>query len=147
MFLILIFMCAVIVWVQVNEEATSCWVYVAPGSRIYKIRISLEDSDVGRGKKSLLIPEQTQVLDAAVVNRCPHQSEIQSTVRAESEDVGCSLLGSVDSYGHLIVSKIDSDGLAYSISPREIGVVEGSWSGLYFNSVSPSDFCLLYVFL
>ncbi|XP_073314440.1 uncharacterized protein [Primulina huaijiensis] len=118
MFLILIFMCAVIVWVQVNEEATSCWVYVAPGSRIYKIRvctfmrlnISLEDSDVGRGKKSLLIPEQTQVLDAAVVNRCPHQSEIQSTVRAESEDVGCSLLGSVDSYGHLIVSKIDSGG-------------------------------------
>ncbi|XP_073021180.1 uncharacterized protein [Primulina eburnea] len=123
---------------SVNEDATSCWVYIAQGSRIYKLRISLEDSFVGRGKESLLIPEQTQVLDAAVVNRCPHRSEIQSIVCAETEDVGCSLMGSVDSYGHLIVSKIESgntdvDVLTYSVSPRDIGVGEGSWSGLCFN--------------
>ncbi|KAL8524436.1 hypothetical protein ACS0TY_014139 [Phlomoides rotata] len=122
-----------------NGDASSCWVYLASGSRVYKLQISMEDSFVGRGKESLLIPEQTQVLESSSVSRCPHRSEIQSIVLAETESMDRSILGSVDSYGHLIVSPLDAnntgdaDGLTYSVSPRDYGVGEGSWSGLCFN--------------
>ncbi|KAL2519829.1 uncharacterized protein Fot_23752 [Forsythia ovata] len=123
---------------HVDGDNSSCWVYIASGSRIYKLLISMEDSLVGRGKESLLIPEQTQVLDSALVKRCPHRSEIQSIVLVETESTGCSILGSVDSYGHLIVSQLDSSGsdvdrLSFSVSPRDYGVGEGSWTGLCFN--------------
>ncbi|KAK6118786.1 hypothetical protein DH2020_047477 [Rehmannia glutinosa] len=102
------------------------------------VHIAMEDSSVGRGKESLLIPETTQVLDSSLVNRCPHRSEIQSIVLAETESKDCSILGSVDSYGHLIVSPLDAsdrdvDGSTYSVSPRDYGVGEGSWAGLCFN--------------
>ncbi|KAI3464667.1 hypothetical protein Pfo_021330 [Paulownia fortunei] len=124
--------------VHANGDASSCWVYVASGSRVYKLQIAMEDSFVGRGKESLLIPERTQVLDSSLVNRCPHRSEIQSIVLAENESMDCSILGSVDSYGHLIVSPLDAsntdvDGFTYSVSPRDYGVGEGSWAGLCFN--------------
>ncbi|XP_051124309.1 uncharacterized protein LOC127246790 [Andrographis paniculata] len=120
--------------VTVDGVASSCWVYIASGPNIYKLRISMEDSFVGQGKESLLIPEQTQVLDSSMVNRCPHRSEIQSIVLAETQRMDCSVLGSVDSYGHLIVSKLDnSDGFTYSVSPRDYNVGEGSWAGLCFN--------------
>lgn len=44
----------------------------------------------------------------------------------------------MDSYGHLIVSRLDDSGedvnrLTYSVSPRDCGVGEGSWAGLCFN--------------
>lgn len=66
--------------------------------------------------------------------------EIQSIVLAEIEGNGCSILGSVDSYGHLIVSKLDGssndvDRVTYSASPHDSGVGEGSWSGLCFNPI------------
>ncbi|KAL3845417.1 hypothetical protein ACJIZ3_002820 [Penstemon smallii] len=123
--------------VHVNGDASSCWVYIASGSRIYKLRIAMEESLVGRGKESLLIPEQTQVLESSLVSRCPHRSEIQSIVLAHTESMG-SVLGSVDSYGHLIVSKLDAsktdgDDFTYSVSPLDYGVGEGSWAGLCFN--------------
>ncbi|KAG8378104.1 hypothetical protein BUALT_Bualt08G0103500 [Buddleja alternifolia] len=124
--------------VHANGDVSSCWVYIASASRIYKLRISMEDSFVGRGQESLLIPELTQVLESSVVNRCPHRSEIQSIVLAETGSMDCSILGSVDSYGHLIVSKLDVsntdvDGITYSVSPQDYGVGEGSWAGLCFN--------------
>ncbi|KAL7117726.1 hypothetical protein ACP275_03G091300 [Erythranthe tilingii] len=122
--------------VQTNGDASSCWVYLASGSRIYKLQIAMEDSFVGRGKESLLIPEQTSVLDSSLVNRCPYQSEIQSLVLAQTENMDCSILGSVDSYGQLIVSPLDTsktDGFTYSVPPRDYGVGEGSWAGLCFN--------------
>ncbi|PSS31712.1 Abnormal embryogenesis protein [Actinidia chinensis var. chinensis] len=52
---------------------------------------------------------------------------------------GCLILGSVDSYGHLIVSKLDNsdvDRLTFSALPRDCGVGEGGWAGLCF---SPSQ--------
>ncbi|PIN23154.1 hypothetical protein CDL12_04118 [Handroanthus impetiginosus] len=122
--------------VHVNGDASSCWVYIASGSRIYKLNISMEESFVSQGKENLLIPERSQVLDSSLVNRCPHRSEIQSIALAETEDY--SILGSVDSYGHLIVSKLDAsntdvDEFTYSVSPRDYGVGEGGWAGLCFN--------------
>ncbi|KAI5654470.1 hypothetical protein M9H77_31657 [Catharanthus roseus] len=98
----------------------------------------MQGSLVSQGKESLLIPKQTEVLESAVVNRCPHRMEIQSIVLAETDGSGCSILGSVDSYGDLIVSKLDGssddvDRLTYSVSPHDCGVGEGSWAGLCFN--------------
>lgn len=49
---------------HVSEDGTSCWVYVASGSHVYRILVSLKDSLVDEGKDSLLIPEQTQVVIA-----------------------------------------------------------------------------------
>ncbi|KAG9130832.1 hypothetical protein Leryth_016974 [Lithospermum erythrorhizon] len=123
---------------HVNDDDSSCWVYIASGCRIYKVLISTESSSVNQGKQDLLIPEQIEVLESSEVNRCPHQSEVQSIALAETDRKHCSVLGSVDSCGQLIVSKIDasdtdSDSLTYSVSPRDLGVGEGSWAGLCFN--------------
>ncbi|KAL0360382.1 UNVERIFIED_CONTAM: hypothetical protein Sradi_3722700 [Sesamum radiatum] len=90
-----------------------CFLYCAIIAMIYQFLVILmDDSFVARGKESLLIPERTQVLDSSVVNHCPHRSEIQSIVLAETENV---------------------DGFTYSVSPRDFGVGEGSWAGLCFN--------------
>ncbi|XP_065847310.1 uncharacterized protein [Euphorbia lathyris] len=123
---------------HVNEDSSSCWLYMASGSHVYKLQISMEDFSVSKGKESLLIPVQTEVMDSSVVNRCPHRSEIQSIVLCETESPGYLVLGSVDCYGHLIVSKLDSNGkdidrLTYSVLPRDSGVGEGSWAGLCFS--------------
>ncbi|KAL3504484.1 hypothetical protein ACH5RR_034325 [Cinchona calisaya] len=121
-----------------SASPSCCWLYIASGCRVYKVLVSMEGSFVSQGKESLLIPEQTQVVDSAVVNRCPHRSEIQSIVLAETDSSSCFILGSVDSYGHLIVSKLDGTGddvdrLTFSVSPRDFGAVECSWAGLCFN--------------
>ncbi|KAI3736637.1 hypothetical protein L2E82_26565 [Cichorium intybus] len=126
---------------HVSDDGTSCWVYVASGCHIYRILVSLGDSLVDTGKDSLLIPEHTQVVDSAIVNRCPHRSEIQTIVLNEAESDDYLILGSVDSYGHLIVSRLDNDGkdverLTFSVSSRDFGVGEGGWAGLCF---SPSQ--------
>ncbi|KAI3513605.1 hypothetical protein L1887_20941 [Cichorium endivia] len=126
---------------HVTDDGTSCWVYVASGCHIYRILVSLGDSLVDKGKDSLLIPEQTRVVDSAIVNRCPHRSEIQTIVLNEAESDDYLILGSVDSYGHLIVSRLDNDGkdverLTFSVSSRDFGVGEGGWAGLCF---SPSQ--------
>ncbi|XP_055835245.1 uncharacterized protein LOC129903727 isoform X2 [Solanum dulcamara] len=123
---------------HINDDNSSCWVYIASASRIYRLLIPMENSLLNLGKEDLLIPEQCEVLEASVVNHCPHRSEIQSIVLAETESSGCSILGSVDSYGHLIVSRLDASGddinrLTYSVSPRDYSVGEGSWAGLCFN--------------
>ncbi|KAK2979599.1 hypothetical protein RJ640_020091 [Escallonia rubra] len=77
-------------------------------------------------------------MDSALVDRCPHPSEIQSVVLAQTESIDCLILGSVDSSGHLIVSKLNTSGkdvdrLTFSVSPRDCGVGEGSWAGLCFS--------------
>ncbi|KAL3639071.1 hypothetical protein CASFOL_016978 [Castilleja foliolosa] len=54
-------------------------------------KIEMKDSSVDRGKEILLIPEHTQVLDSSLVSRCPHRSEIQSIVLAESESSQLSI--------------------------------------------------------
>nr|XP_027093014.1 uncharacterized protein LOC113713484 isoform X2 [Coffea arabica] len=125
---------------HVKEDASppSCWVYVASGCRIYKVLVRMGGSFVYQGKESLLIPQETLVLDSAVLNCCPHRSEIQSIVLAETESSGSFILGSVDSYGHLIVSKLDGSGddvnnFSFSVSPRDFGAGESGWAGLCFN--------------
>ncbi|KAL5560162.1 hypothetical protein UlMin_036373 [Ulmus minor] len=123
---------------HVDDQASSAFVYVASGGRVYKLQIPLEDSSVTKGKESLLIPVHTEVINSLVVNRCPHRSEIQSIVLAESESTGYLMLGSVDSYGHLIVSKLDSNGkdvdrLTYTAAPPDRSAGESSWAGLCFS--------------
>ncbi|PSS00061.1 CCR4-associated factor like [Actinidia chinensis var. chinensis] len=132
---------------HVNDDNSSCWVYIASGCRIYKLEISMQDSLVNRGKESLLIPEQCEVMNSSLVNHCPHRSEIQSIALAETERSDCLILGSVDSYGHLIVSKLDNSGkdvdrLTFSALPRDCGVGEGGWAGICF---SPSQWCMAAV--
>lgn len=123
---------------HVNEDGSSCWVYIASGCNIYKLQILLKDSWLSKGKEGLLIPEGTKVIDSLLLERCPHRSEIQSIVLADIESSGYSVLGSVDAYGHLIVSKLDANGkdvdrITYSVLPRDVGVGEDSWSGLCFS--------------
>lgn len=128
--------------VQVSSRGSSCWIYIASGCSIYKVEIPLEDSLINRGKESLLIPVHTEVVDSLLLKRCPHRFEIQSIVIAQNESSGDVLLGSVDSFGHLIVSKgstdRDVDKLTFSASPRDCGVGEGSWAGLCFSPNSCS---------
>ncbi|TYK22765.1 uncharacterized protein E5676_scaffold1163G00970 [Cucumis melo var. makuwa] len=95
---------------HVSPDGSSCWVFIASGSRVFKLQISMDESSVLEGKDSLLIPEQTKVLDSLLLDRCPHRSEIQSLVLAEVDSSSDQLLGTVDSYGHLIVSKLDAAG-------------------------------------
>nr|KAJ0189665.1 hypothetical protein LSAT_V11C800436010 [Lactuca sativa] len=78
-------------------------------SNCLSLHVSLADSLVDKGKDSLLIPEQTQVVDSAIVNHCPHKSEIQMIVLNETKSSDFLILGSVDSYGHLIVSRLGID--------------------------------------
>ncbi|QCD94553.1 hypothetical protein DEO72_LG5g2637 [Vigna unguiculata] len=122
---------------RVSEDRRSCVVYIASGPHIYKLHIALGESSVNEGKDSLLIPEHTEIIASSLLNRCPHRSEIQSIALAEVESCGDVMLGSVDSYGHLIVSKLDASGedvdkLTYSALPHDNGIGEGSWSGLCF---------------
>ncbi|KAK1275601.1 hypothetical protein QJS04_geneDACA001776 [Acorus gramineus] len=79
-------------------------------------RISMEDSFVIKGKESLLIPVQAQITHASLIDRCPHRSEIQSIALVDVDNDTSSILGSVDSYGHLIVSRLDATGTGYSHS-------------------------------
>ncbi|CBI18207.3 unnamed protein product, partial [Vitis vinifera] len=132
---------------HVDGGGSSCRVYIASGCSIYSVQISMEDSLVNKGKESLLIPVSAQVMDSSLVNRCPHRSEIQSIVLAETESPDCLILGSVDSYGHLIVSQLDPSSkdvnrVTLSVLPRDCGVGEGSWAGLCF---SPSQWSMAAV--
>ncbi|KAL5703652.1 hypothetical protein ACHQM5_022179 [Ranunculus cassubicifolius] len=126
---------------SVGPDGCSCSIYIASGCHTYKLEISIEDSTLTRGKESLLIPMQAQVLNSSSMDRCPHRSEIQSVVLSETDCDGRLILGTVDSYGHLFVSRLDTssqdfDELIYSALPRDSGVGEGSWAGLSF---SPSQ--------
>ncbi|KAF5181115.1 hypothetical protein FRX31_029299 [Thalictrum thalictroides] len=126
---------------RISSDGSSCCVYIASGCLTYKLEISLEDSKLTKGKQSLLIPVQAQILHSSIVDRCPHRSEIQSLILSETDCDGRLILGTVDSHGHLFVSQLvtssqDSDGLTYSVMPRDSGVGEGSWTGLSF---SPSQ--------
>uniref|UniRef100_A0A0E0CAS9 Anaphase-promoting complex subunit 4 WD40 domain-containing protein n=1 Tax=Oryza meridionalis TaxID=40149 RepID=A0A0E0CAS9_9ORYZ len=94
--------------VHVNAAGSSCSAYLASDCRVYKIEIAMEGEMLSKGKESLLIPINAEVISSSVVDRCPHRSEIQSVVLAEGEGDGCLILGTVDSYGHLIVSRLDT---------------------------------------
>uniref|UniRef100_A0A453G063 Uncharacterized protein n=2 Tax=Aegilops tauschii subsp. strangulata TaxID=200361 RepID=A0A453G063_AEGTS len=109
--------------VHVNGDGGSCSAYFASGCRVYKLEISMEEEMLSRGKESLLIPINAQVISSSVVDRCPHRSEIQSVVLAEGEGDSCLILGTVDSYGHLIVSRLDT-------------VAEGNFTTLYFEWIA-----------
>ncbi|KAG8054630.1 hypothetical protein GUJ93_ZPchr0001g31286 [Zizania palustris] len=124
--------------VHANAAGSSCSAYFASGCRVYKIEISMEGEMLSKGKESLLIPINAQVISSSAVDRCPHRSEIQSVVLAEGEGDSCLILGTVDSYGHLIVSRLDIvaddlDRASYSVPPHDCGVGEGSWAGLCFS--------------
>ncbi|XP_039121864.1 uncharacterized protein LOC120258500 [Dioscorea cayenensis subsp. rotundata] len=124
----------------VNGDASSCSVFIASGCRVYKIEVSMDDSVVTKGKESLLIPVQAHVIRSSEVDRCPHRSEIQSVVLAEGDGDNCLVMGTVDSYGHLIVSQLDAvgsdiDRLSYSVLPKDSGAGEGSWSGVCFSPI------------
>uniref|UniRef100_A0A0E0N5I7 Anaphase-promoting complex subunit 4 WD40 domain-containing protein n=1 Tax=Oryza rufipogon TaxID=4529 RepID=A0A0E0N5I7_ORYRU len=116
--------------VHVNAAGSSCSAYLASGCRVYKIEIAMEGEMLSKGKESLLIPINAEVISSSVVDRCPHRSEIQSVVLAEGEGDGCLILGTVDSYGHLIVSRLDTvaDGppiqyhLVIVVSEKEVGL-------------------------
>ncbi|KAL5703681.1 hypothetical protein ACHQM5_022206 [Ranunculus cassubicifolius] len=102
---------------HVSPDGSSCSIYIASGCHTHKLEISIEDSTLTRGKESLPIPMQAQVCDGRLI------------------------LGTVDSYGHLFVSRLDTssqdfDELIYSALPQDSGVGEGSWAGLSF---SPSQ--------
>ncbi|KAJ6391835.1 hypothetical protein OIU77_025739 [Salix suchowensis] len=140
---------------HVNEDGSSCLVYIASGCHVYKLLIPMDNSSVRKGEgkpphsctdtgislhsKYVAVANlQKQVMDSSLVNRCPHRSEIQSIVLSETECPGYLVLGSVDDYGHLMVSKLDTSGkdidqLTYSVLPRDSGVGEGSWAGLCFS--------------
>lgn len=90
----------------------------------------MQEEMLSKGKESLLIPISAQVISSSVVDRCPHRSEIQSVVLAESEGDSCLILGTVDSYGHFIVSRLDTvaEGrpiqyhLVIAVSEKEVGL-------------------------
>ncbi|TVU36398.1 hypothetical protein EJB05_18331 [Eragrostis curvula] len=125
--------------VHVNGDGSSCSAYIASGNCVYKMEISMDGEILSRGKDSLLIPDNAQVTSSSVVDRCPHRSEIQSVALAEGgEGENCLILGTVDSYGHLIVSRLDTmaddiDRTSYSVPPRDSGIGEGSWAGICFS--------------
>ncbi|PUZ53796.1 hypothetical protein GQ55_5G078600 [Panicum hallii var. hallii] len=129
--------------VHLNGAGSSCSAYLASGCRVYKIEISMDGAMLSKGKESLLIPDNSQVINSSVVDRCPHRSEIQSVALAEGEGDNCLILGTVDSYGHLIVSRLDImaddiDRTSYSVPPRDCGVGEGSWAGICFSPTQRS---------
>ncbi|RLN03333.1 uncharacterized protein C2845_PM13G14460 [Panicum miliaceum] len=72
--------------VHLNGAGSSCSAYLASGCRVYKIEISMDGAMLSKGKESLLIPDNSQVISSSVVDRCPHRSEIQSVALAEGED-------------------------------------------------------------
>ncbi|XP_074563371.1 uncharacterized protein LOC141819997 [Curcuma longa] len=124
---------------HVNDGGSSCSVYIASGCSVYKIEISMEDSIITKGKESLLIPVNAEVKYSSIVDRCPHRSEVQSVALTEGDD-NCLIMGSVDCYGHLIVSWLDAigsdiDRVSYSVLPRDCGIGEGSWAGVCFSPV------------
>ncbi|MQL85190.1 hypothetical protein Taro_017711, partial [Colocasia esculenta] len=126
-----------------NGESSSCSIYVASGCQVYRLEVSNEGSSPVKGKDSLLVPAGAQVTQSSVVDRCPHRSEIQSIALAERDDDTCILLGTVDSFGHLIVSRLDANGAdidrhSYTIAPRGYGVGEGSWAGICFSPIYSS---------
>ncbi|CAN6452612.1 unnamed protein product [Victoria cruziana] len=123
---------------HVNEAGSSTSVFVASGCHAYRVEVAMEDCPVEEGKDSLLIPNPAKVMNSSRVKRCPHRSEIQSLALADANcDMGL-VLGTVDSYGHVIVSILDvgsqdTERLTYSALPRDSGVGEGSWAGLCFS--------------
>ncbi|XP_020260080.1 uncharacterized protein LOC109836562 isoform X2 [Asparagus officinalis] len=137
--------------VHVDDVASTCSAFVASGCHVYKIEISSEESTVVKGKESLLIPVQAQVVNSSLVDRCPHRSEIQSIALAEKDGDDCLVMGSVDSYGHLIVSRLDTigsdfDRLSYSVPPRHCGIWESSWAGICFSPVCWSTAAVAHSF-
>ncbi|CAN0921577.1 hypothetical protein LINGRAHAP2_LOCUS32666 [Linum grandiflorum] len=127
---------------HVNEDGSSCWVYIASGCHIYKLQIPLEGTAIDKGKESLLIPMQSQLTDAHTDQKFRVSYSPRPILTKPSSGPGYFVLGSVDSYGHLIVSKLDDSGndvdrLTYSALPRDSGVGEGGWAGLSF---SPTQF-------
>ncbi|KAH9321866.1 hypothetical protein KI387_016505, partial [Taxus chinensis] len=119
-------------------EDSYCCIYIASGGSVYKVQISMASNLVLQGKESLLIPTHTQAMAASEVNRCPHRAEIQSVALSNACCDGQFLLGTVDSYGNIIVSALESDAedaerITYTASPQDSGVGEGGWAGINFN--------------
>ncbi|GLJ54642.1 hypothetical protein SUGI_1173950 [Cryptomeria japonica] len=123
---------------HMGGEGSYCCIYIASGGNVYTAQISMTGNMVLQGKESLLIPMHTQVMAASGVYRCPHRAEIQSVALSNASCDGQFLLGTVDSYGNIIVSALESDAedaerITYTASPQDSGVGEGGWAGINFN--------------
>ncbi|ONM36165.1 hypothetical protein ZEAMMB73_Zm00001d042722 [Zea mays] len=113
-------------------------------SSLWRWKIRLDASVMlSKGKESLLIPDNAQVISSSVVDRCPHRSEIQSVALAEGED-DCLILGTVDSYGHLIVSRLDIVADGHPIQYHLVIVVLGKAVGLGYALAQCSNPWLWY---
>ncbi|CAM6083889.1 unnamed protein product [Calypogeia fissa] len=124
----------------VTENGKYCKVLLGSGARLYHLKVELQEHTIVEGKEKLLIPEDAQVFDASWLDHCPHQAEIQSVAVSVSRNDGEVLVGSVDSYGRLVVCLDDVDNGAplYTAHPRDGGIGEGGWAGLAFSLDQPS---------
>ncbi|KAL3644398.1 hypothetical protein CASFOL_012330 [Castilleja foliolosa] len=102
----------------------------------------MKDSSVDRKKESLLIPEHTQVLDSSLVSRCPHRSEIQSIVLAESERSQLSIwdLRVKENGGcvHTITGSVGD--ILYAVSMSSTGNV-GAGGAEHTDYLRPTQWC------
>ncbi|MCO5612994.1 hypothetical protein L7F22_067267 [Adiantum nelumboides] len=139
-------------WVEVvkkniKEEAfdnKSCCIFFASGTNVYQTKVELLGEGVLQGKDSLVIPTDLQMAEVNQLKFSPHRSEIQSVSISEPSCDGSVLLGTVDSFGRIVISCVSSmdkgtmSGYMFSASPRDTGVGEGGWAGLAFVPSQPS---------
>ncbi|EFJ15135.1 hypothetical protein SELMODRAFT_422913 [Selaginella moellendorffii] len=117
------------------DGGEACNVYIASASRIYRLKADLPCSSVLEGKEGLLVPSDSRILEAEKLEHCPHRAEVQCIALSNPSQE--ALLASVDSYGHLMVSKL-SKGTSYAVSPPDPGAGEGGWAGCVFSPHQPS---------
>ncbi|KAJ7538039.1 hypothetical protein O6H91_11G032300 [Diphasiastrum complanatum] len=124
--------------VHVADKDNACNLYLASGSRVYHLQVPLLDAIV-KGKENLLIPSDVQIVEASLLDHCPHRAEVQS-VCVSASPYGGVLLASTDSFGRLVVVNLYSStkGPSYTCCPQDVGVGEGSWSGCAFGPRQPS---------
>ncbi|KAI5067022.1 hypothetical protein GOP47_0017550 [Adiantum capillus-veneris] len=121
----------------------SCCVFFASGTHVYQAKLELNDG-VLQGKDSLVIPTDLQMAEVNQLKFSPHRSEIQSVSISEPICDGSVLLGTVDSFGRIVVSCVGLvdrsilSGSTFSACPRDAGVGEGGWAGLAFVPSQPS---------
>jgi hypothetical protein len=122
------------------DNGAGCNVYIASGVDVYCVKMDLKETGVGSGKEDMLIPVDTDVAGAWQVEQCPHRAEIQSITLTPSPYDEGFLLGSVDAYGRLVVTSLNSDiqGSSYTAGPQDAGVGEGWWAGVVFNRDQPT---------
>ncbi|KAG0553413.1 hypothetical protein KC19_12G009600 [Ceratodon purpureus] len=122
------------------DDGAGCNVYIASGVDVYCVKMDLKETGVDSGKEDMLIPVDSEVAGAWQVEQCPHRAEIQSIALTPSPSDEGFLLGSVDAFGRLVVTSLNSDipGSSYTAGPQDPGVGEGWWAGIVFNRDQPT---------